>query len=360
MISFSLAVFLLHLAGPTIVQKRVTPLNFPNIDHWGKPQPGITNEDGILPPIPSSEYRRKDFSIIFLGSSYTFGAKLESYKKAFPTLVEQNLQKLYPYNTIRAANFGNPGSSPIIQLRLPERSGAKYKPDLVVHEIGVAAFFDDIRFVKKLQLAGRGGPYEITIFRAIEVLFSQAMNVPDYRNWFKTHCRLFQDKNKNPLLPDGSEQTLEELKKKVGKWPGKKCFFPLREPLSESSPYMELTWKIVLETRKTAEKMGAKYMLIILPRCQHYDLNGCPIDHITPQGGQMPKSGKHLFEIFNFFEKKAKTVDFPIHSLLPDFKNCGISPTVFPDDPHFNHEGHKVAAKAITKYIINDGLISDK
>ena len=74
----------------------------------------------------------------------------------------------------------------------------------------------------------------------------------------------------------------------------------------------------------------------------------------------MPKSDEFIFEPFRYFEKQAQKAPFPIRSLLPDFRDSGVFPTVFEDNLHYNEAGHEIAAKAIARHLVEDGLIEGK
>ena len=58
--------------------------------------------------------------------------------------------------------------------------------------------------------------------------------------------------------------------------------------------------------------------------------------------------GPYSREPFRFFEELAPEVDYPIFSLLEDFENSGVFPKCFDNDPHWNADGHGVAAAGQT------------
>jgi hypothetical protein len=71
----------------------------------------------------------------------------------------------------------------------------------------------------------------------------------------------------------------------------------------------------------------------------------------------MPESDEYIYEIFKYFEEKSKEAPFPIYSLLKDFRSTDAFPTVFANDPHYNEAGHKIAAEAITRYILESDFL---
>jgi hypothetical protein len=48
-------------------------------------------------------------------------------------------------------------------------------------------------------------------------------------------------------------------------------------------------------------------------------------------------------------------VDYPIYSLLDDFRDCGIVPTCLENGPHWNETGNRIAAVAIYRCCLDEG-----
>lgn len=355
-ISAAFTLVALHLLGPYLVHNHLLPHYEADVDHVLKHMSGFTNEDGIQPDVPPEEYIEQGLNIIVLGDSYAYGAKLKKQTDSFPFLLETKLQKRFPKANVRVANFGYPSSSPVLQARQIRKIGAKYNPDIVLQVISMTAFSDDIRFSEKLRRQHGKEKREVSIFRAMEVHASLILfAVPDYRVWLKMQLWESDSRMKeNAVVLDGSLATLDD---ELSPDDRMSYFFHMEQPLSLSEPYMHTTWDAILQTRNYANSIGSKYVLFILPRCRQYQKVGCPENYNNPFGGKMPKSDEYLYEPFKFFEKKKKTISFPIHSLLPDFQNAGEAPTTFKDDPHFNRAGHELAAQGIVKYILEDGLI---
>jgi hypothetical protein len=60
---------------------------------------------------------------------------------------------------------------------------------------------------------------------------------------------------------------------------------------------------------------------------------------------------------FEYFARQARTVSFPVRSLREDFLADPAFPKCRDDDPHWNAEGNRVAAEAIARRLLADGLI---
>ncbi|MFC1888869.1 SGNH/GDSL hydrolase family protein [Thermodesulfobacteriota bacterium] len=324
-----ISLLVLWLSGPYILHKLVLPLYNLDIDHRPKHEPGYTNEDGVQPDIPSTQYQEKDFNIIFLGDSFTAGK--------FPFYVDHLLKTHYHHKSIRTVNFGWASSSPVLQLRQLDQIGAKYNPDLVVHSFDMTDFWDDILYSAHLSELNLDNPKEISIFHAMKVRYSLLMGVNDFYLWFKEQL----------IGKDPEIFTIPFMTHR---------YFHTQQPLSESEPFFEITWNTILKIHSLLEEMGVKYVLFIHPRYQQYNRKECPYDIENPP---LSESNEFILEPFKYFKKQALTASFPIHSLLEDFRNCGVFPTVRESDPHYNDAGNWVAAKAITKYLIADGFLED-
>ncbi|MCZ7582433.1 MAG: hypothetical protein M5R36_03355 [Deltaproteobacteria bacterium] len=74
--------------------------------------------------------------------------------------------------------------------------------------------------------------------------------------------------------------------------------------------------------------------------------------------GQIPTNDTFLFEIFEFFKRRERSVDFPIVSLLPDFQREGRDEvTVILADDHYNETGHRIAGEAMARALIDNNLV---
>lgn len=97
-------------------------------------------------------------------------------------------------------------------------------------------------------------------------------------------------------------------------------------------------------------------MLVVLPRYQHFNPQESPRD---PGRSEVPIGGPYAFEPFRFFQQKAPASTFPIHSLVPDFqRRLDAFPVCFEDDFHWDLNGNVVAAEAIARYLLADGVLT--
>jgi hypothetical protein len=131
-------------------------------------------------------------------------------------------------------------------------------------------------------------------------------------------------------------------------------FFALFRPLRETEPLLERSWQAIRETEQVARELGARYVLVISPRYEQYDRKEGPAD---PERRSFPASDEYVLEPFRFFAERATTVAFPVHSLLEDFQHAGTFPLCLHNDPHWNPAGNRVAAEAIARDLLNDGVL---
>jgi hypothetical protein len=305
-----------------------------DLDHRPQPQPGLLNEDGVQPDLPPTAYQAGDVNIIVLGDSFAYGWKVKQ-ASAFPFLAGRILQSQFPQRIIRVADFGWVSSSPVLQLRQLREIGGKYKPALVIQALDMTDFSDDIRYTRQLRDPILRVYRRFSFFKA---WFNRLADNDAFRNWLN---RLITQ----PPLPKDMNDCGESHSR----------YYALEQPLAQSEPCLQVTWNAIQAAAQWAADAGARYALFILPRFQQYHPTECP--HDAWESREFPSSRAYLFEPFAYFEAKKKSAPFPIHSLLPDFQQSNVYPTVFDDDPHYNENGHRIAGEAIARYLLADGLI---
>lgn len=277
------------------------------------------NSDSLRCRWESADFKEEGLNIIFLGDSYTYGMRLKPHQ-AFPFKVERMLAKYYPKQDVKVANFGWTSSSPLLSLRRLKDIGHKYKPDMVILCIDMSDFFDDIQWKNMLE---RRGFY-----------------------WYL---------DKIPLTLHLLEFLFPSLSEKFYDWSNRNANRPLQryfiteQPMEQSLRYMDVILDSIEKIHQYSEELGARFILVILPRPHQYSDRECPDNW---EKGRYATMGPHALEIFRFFEDLQAKVGYPIHSLLQDFQETKLFPTCFDNDPHWNDTGTTVAAKAVTRLII--------
>lgn len=332
-LSAGACVAVLALAGPVLMRRVIVPRYALDVDHRPRPNTGGTNEDGVYSRLSAADFRAEDFNVICLGDSFTANPHLPEADR-WTSLLEKLLQARASGVRVRVANLGWVSSSPVLQARRLRDIGAKYAPDLVVQAFDMTDFHDDLVARERLGRMGADGGGEVSIFRALRVGASLALGVEDYGEWLRERLR-WARRDTAPSVP------------------GARYFF-LFQPPEASEPYFRASWEAILETERLARGLGARYALLVLPRYQQYDPRESPRD---PERRTFPVDAEGLLVPFEYFARQAQTASFPVRSLREDFLADPAFPKCRDDDPHWNAEGNRVAAEAIARRLLADGLV---
>ena len=271
----ALCLAVLWAVGPWIMLRVALPTYNEHVDHRPKPLPGKVNADGVMPDTPASHYRPGELNIIFLGDSYTLGTENGRPGGMAPhNTIPGQVEKLLGGRArgVRVANFGWTPSSPVLQLRQLHHIGAKYSPDLVVQLFDMSDFADDIDYADRLALhQGVQAPSIVDYFRAGAAV---ALGVDDPLRWL-WRCSIFGDR-------------AARLERERVEIPETRRFFHVFQPLSRSLPHMELSWTTLLRTHRMAARLGARYVVFVLPRYQQFNPSEAPRDWERPAGAVAP------------------------------------------------------------------------
>ena len=111
------------------------------------------NAAGFRGPIAPKEKPKDEFRILFLGDSCTFGLGGTgiAYDRTYPAQVQKLLADNKRGATVRALNFGCAGYTSYQGLRLLERDGLAYRPDVIVAYFGINDRARAIGFMDKDQ-----------------------------------------------------------------------------------------------------------------------------------------------------------------------------------------------------------------
>jgi hypothetical protein len=215
------------------------------------------------------------------------------------------------------ANFGWVSASPYLSFRLFEDLGEAYSPDLVVLCIDMTDFFEEILYRAMVERRGLYRLYD-TMPITLNLLRTRAPGV-----FWAIYDRI------NHFIPD-------------------KRFFATEAPLEETREQMEPLVRSLSVIHEHANRLGADFVVFVLPRSYQYSAEECP-DNIEKD--LYTVLGPHSLEPFRFFEEIEDDLAFPVLSLLETFQETTVFPTCFNNDPHWNPAGHEVAARAIAEYL---------
>ena len=333
-VSCGISLALFEFAGSRIMRASFGRTFYVDADHRLLPnaEQGI-NSDGIRCPVEADDFDESTFNVIFLGDSFTFGFRCERPADAFPHQLEDIVRQRRATDDFRVINFGWPSSSPGPSYRLLRDVGHKYKPDLVILCLDMTDFHDDLRSAADLP-AYEESPTMYLLVRAglARAAFELRRNFRFNRSW-RGH------------RTGGRPLPLNRM-------------FVTDQSLGSSLEDMRETERnIGLIADHCRTRLGARFMLVLLPRNYQYS------DRESPDSQYRvlySAGGPYLREPFRWLEAYKSRVAFPCHSLLPAFESCGVFPTCFRDDPHWNRDGHTVAAEAIYGILLRDGELENE
>jgi len=314
--SACLAFGLFELGGRAILRGALGAEHETTVDHRLRPNPhrGI-NEDGIRSTRGASDFAGGSYNIVFLGDSFTYGVYVPA-PAAFPSRVEALLNESRRPGAVKVANFGWASSSPLLSLRLLRDIGARYRPRLVVLCVDMTDFHDDLKYRLLLEEG--------------ELLLSPTRFLLR---------RLGLGGGTAPLFgPPAGREVLPQDR-----------FFIVNQPLEQSLPLLrEIEDNIAAIARHARDSLDARFVLVLLPRGFQYS------DRESPRSWEREAYealGPHVHEPFRWLGQLSRWADFPVISLLDAFRSSGVFPTSFDHDPHWNEQGHGVAASALTSHL---------
>ncbi len=320
-VSLAVSFLLFEYAGGKILKMRISKEYFAELTHYPKPdaKKGF-NEDGVrtYKSRPPSQFSSDAFNIIFLGDSFTQGYMVRK-NESFPLQLGELLEEANPALRLNIANFGWISASPLLSYARLESLGRKYVPDLIVLCLDMTDFHDDVKYRDRLENPSHFSPFTFFLYR-----FHLAQRWLEFKQGF----RFF---HKETGVPE-------------------QRYFIVNQPLEKSRKYLhEIESNIRRIEAFARENLKAKFALVLLPRHIQYNPRETPRNRLEP--GEYDPAGPYVMEPFAWLEEFKQKVKFPVFSLLDDFKNSGIFPTCYETDPHWNKQGHAVAARGVLRIL---------
>ena len=339
-----LAVWLVPRILATVVEQSVFRDYEPTIDHRMRPDGNEVNVDSIRFRGVSESIDAEDFNIVFLGDSFTFGYDLE-YEDSVPYVMEKHLASHTCDSLVRVINFGWTSSSPLLSLRLLIDIGHNYHPDLVVYMLDMTDFHDDLDYGQQfISLQGPLIPPSTVAFRLLEraalAVFDRSEIVQILAN-VRTSL-----KREQTQIPAQREQTQIPAQR----------FFVTNQPLANSVQHIELgvMKNLGLIYDYATNALGAQMVLVVPPRAYQYTDRESPDNW---EAAEYEALGMNVLAPFHYFERKQNELPYDVFSLLPAFRQSSDFPLYFRDDPHWNPAGARVAAHAITDFLLTEGMV---
>jgi hypothetical protein len=337
----ALCIALVPKVFSAIVVAKVSEQYELTVDHRMKPDGKHINSDGIRFRGEAEDVSEEEFVTLFLGDSFTFGTRLlnrRTYPRTFQAFVNQS-ECTAP---VRSINFGWPSASPLLSLRLLRQIGYKYEPDLVVYSLDVTDFHEDLRYERDLRNAG---DYEVDSSRLVQQFIDR--NLP----WLNVDLAMA------PGLADLLRPRRPHADALGGdpELPADR-FFVTKYPLDETRDWIErgVMKNLAAINDFATGTLEVPMVLVIYPRAYQYS------DRETPKNWESrayETLGPFVREPFRYFEEVADQLPYPVVNLLPAFETSKTFPLFLEDDPHWNREGARLAARTAAREIHRLGLI---
>lgn len=319
------------LAG--VLLSRLSAAHDLSVDHRNAPDGDEINGDGARFRGEAADLADGDFVVLFLGDSFTYGFRL-AYEETYPAAVERALAGARCSAPVRVVNFGWTSSSPLLGLRLLREVGARYHPDLVVYNLDMTDFQDDLRYARDLRVRGEHGFASGEVLWAALVARLPALEFARARLEEATPCR------PGPL---GEADAVPRDR-----------FFATNRPLEASRSAIERgVMRNLAALHRTAQSLGAGFFVFVLPRAFQHSRDESPRNW---ERARYEVLGPWVREPFRYFESVRDELDYGTASLLPAFE-AADPPLYLEDDPHWNARGARVAGEAAARILVEAGLL---
>ncbi len=292
-----------------------------------------TNEDGLR-----SRYSRRKFlahqeRIAILGDSFTFGFGVRQ-EQTFQRVVENRLRRHLRRNDVAVLNAGVIGSSPLLEELVFDGIVAAYQPTLVLLCVDASDIGNDVQYAREAIVRNGRVSFEVPPARmpryygALHELLRPSHFQPRY-DYYRFEVNI------GGVIEDN-------------------FYFIFRPPLEKTLPYFEATMSHINSLARKVEASGAKFLLVVLPRFQHWNPNESPENW---EGSKYRVPEPHQDEYLRFFETQRPQVEYAVLNLLPAFQQTDRFPLVFKNDPHWNAQGHAFVGETVADYLLQQHVI---
>lgn len=313
-----------------------------------------TDRLGLRKPNLEKEFNKYEKNIVILGDSFTFGLFIKR-EDTYAQVAEDFLRESLGTNDIAVLNAGVTSYSPLIEQIVADRYFEEWKPTLVILMLDPTDIGDDYFYSRRLRQEGHSITFEHT------GLFSLLPEEPGIFNSSLVYQRAFfpiimaKAFLTRPIYmaTHGTGFTEKITINGVSKLRNR--FFIYRHPLKYTEGFFRSTLGYILNVRRMASDVGARFLLVVSPRFHHWNPAECPKNW---EASEYKLDEPYQFEYFRFFDNVEKEVDFPIFDLLPYFQATEEFPLVFESDPHWNARGHRLVGMWLAQYIMAEGLLT--
>lgn len=320
----------------------------------GEPVIVTTNDDGLRTTYDRESFRRHRQRIILMGDSFAFGFRV-TQEAAVPQQLEGILRADSPEGDVAVLNAGLISYSPFLAKRLFEGCLASYAPTLVIYLLDCSDIGDDAIYATELRNGPDGswfdvpGPSGYRYYGAVAELARRAGVIEALRRPLDALASGGRGGSGSAVRRD-----YYDFEVVIDGVPQKSRYFIFKHPLEKTRSYFETTFTHVRALAESVEAAGARFLLVVTPRFQHWSGRECPGNwEAKHYAREEPWQG----EIFRFFAEKSATGEVEIVDLLPVFRATDAFPLVFDEDPHWNRRGHAFVARTLAAILREGGYL---
>jgi lysophospholipase L1-like esterase len=311
-----------------------------------------TNPDGLRTSWTRETFRGQRERIVVMGDSFTFGLGVED-DESVPANLQVLLRARFGRDDIGVLNAGVISYSPFLQ-RLAFREFIRfYEPTLTILMLDLGDIGDDYKYAGEVVA---GSDPRHPVFDMAKSHYTPQDNVAllELASPILSPFRLPWDVLRR-FRPQATPRTgyLNFGVEVDGIYETNRWFI-LRHPLDTTRPFFEKTLSYIRELALDAREAGSAFLLVVPPRYFQWSDRECPKDWAAYM---RDLDEPYEYSIFEFFDKAATRVDFPIKSLLPEFQATTRFPLVFERDAHWNPDGNRFVAEALADYLSQQGMV---
>lgn len=308
-----------------------------------------TNQDGLRSTWSRAAFQAQRQRVLVLGDSFAFGLGVQQEDTVVSNL-ERELRRRLGREDVAALNAGVVSYSPILQRQQIERLLPTYRPTVVVLMLDASDIGDDLRYAKEASRDGDRlvwdlpfddpAPWRGRVFEVLRPLAETAGACLAY-----------------PFRALGRHEVYDYYRfgLEIGGVVEHNRYFILRHPLTLTRPYLDATRDRVLSIAARCRTAGAAFLLVVLPRFQHWDPSEAPQIDLASEGFARHEPYQDVY--LDYFASPAETPGLRVFSLLPAFRASTERPLVFAADPHWNERGNALAACALAEHLLTQGLV---
>lgn len=293
-------------------------------------------------------YEKKGtFRILGLGDSFVFGHGVE-YEESFLTVLEDKLNKNFT-DSIEIIKAGTPGTGPQAYLNILEKEGVKYSPDMVLVCIFTGNDINDIRLAAtppsvsdSIEIKAHGQ------HKQVPVTLKDEKSTTATKDFLRRHVHLYSfivDRLKSIPAFRSFLQKNNMASGLIGSY----VIDILKKDYSEE---YKAKWEEAFSTLKKMKELNSNLIISIIPSREQID--SLRLGKALAQLGYN-KDDIDIEHPNRLIKEFCDANGLLCIDMLPAFRKAAGQQLYFEIDPHFNKEGHKLAAD-----IIYDELIINK